>query len=82
MHSLLGEPTGQGWIQLFELATALVLSALIGLERELRQKSLADHRRGYGGRRGPAGARGGDDGRLLRRCLRVHPALGLPASAG
>jgi putative Mg2+ transporter-C (MgtC) family protein len=39
MHSLLGEPTGQGWIQLFELATALVLSALIGLERELRQKS-------------------------------------------
>ena len=26
MHALLGEPTGQGWIQLFELATALVLS--------------------------------------------------------
>jgi putative Mg2+ transporter-C (MgtC) family protein len=39
MESLLGEPTGQGWLQLFELAVALVLSALIGLERELRQKS-------------------------------------------
>jgi putative Mg2+ transporter-C (MgtC) family protein len=39
MRALLGEPTGQGWLQLFELGSALVLSALIGLERELRQKS-------------------------------------------
>ncbi|MGA5760532.1 MgtC/SapB family protein [Nonomuraea bangladeshensis] len=30
---------GQGWIQLGELALALLLSALIGLERESRQKS-------------------------------------------
>ncbi len=34
-----GEPSGQGWLQLGELASAFVLSALIGLERELRQKS-------------------------------------------
>jgi putative Mg2+ transporter-C (MgtC) family protein len=34
-----GEPTGQGWTQIGELALALVLSAAIGLERELRQKS-------------------------------------------
>jgi putative Mg2+ transporter-C (MgtC) family protein len=39
MSSLLGEPSGQGWLQVFELAVALVLSALIGLERELRRKS-------------------------------------------
>src|SRR6202453_2517791 len=38
-RSLLGEPTGQGWVQLAELALAFVLSALIGLEREIRQKS-------------------------------------------
>ena len=38
-RSLLGEPTGQGWIQLSELALAFVLSASIGLEREMRQKS-------------------------------------------
>src|SRR3954471_18807516 len=30
---------GQGWAQVFELGLALVLSAAIGLERELRQKS-------------------------------------------
>lgn len=36
---LLGEPKGQGWLQMGELASAFVLSALIGLERELRQKS-------------------------------------------
>jgi len=30
---------GQGWMQLAELALASLLSALIGLERELRQKS-------------------------------------------
>jgi putative Mg2+ transporter-C (MgtC) family protein len=34
-----GEPTGQGWPQIGELALALVLSAAIGMERELRQKS-------------------------------------------
>ena len=34
-----GEPTGQGWTQLGELGLALVLSAAIGLEREVRQKS-------------------------------------------
>ncbi len=34
-----GEPTGQGWMQIGELALAFVLSALIGLEREIRQKS-------------------------------------------
>lgn len=31
--------TGQGWLQLEELLLAFVLSALVGLERELRQKS-------------------------------------------
>jgi len=35
---LFGE-TGQGWLQLAELAMAFVLCALVGLERELRQKS-------------------------------------------
>jgi putative Mg2+ transporter-C (MgtC) family protein len=34
-----GEPSGQGWAQVFELLTALVLCSLIGLERELKQKS-------------------------------------------
>jgi putative Mg2+ transporter-C (MgtC) family protein len=38
-RSLLGEPTGQGWVQLAELALAFILSASIGLEREIRQKS-------------------------------------------
>lgn len=33
------EPTGQGWVQMVELAVAFGLSALIGLERELRHKS-------------------------------------------
>jgi len=33
------EPYGQSWSQLAELGMALVLSALIGLEREYRQKS-------------------------------------------
>ena len=32
-------PYGQGWQQLGDLAVAFVLSTLIGLERELRQKS-------------------------------------------
>jgi putative Mg2+ transporter-C (MgtC) family protein len=36
--SVFGSP-GQGWIQLSELAIAFILSALIGLEREYRQKS-------------------------------------------
>ena len=35
-----GEPTGQGWVQVGELAIALALSAAIGLEREIRQKSV------------------------------------------
>ena len=39
MNLFLGEPTGQTWLQLAELGLAFVLSALIGLERELRQKS-------------------------------------------
>src|SRR6202012_5521352 len=34
-----GEPIGQSWLQLSELALAFVLSALIGLEREVGQKS-------------------------------------------
>ena len=38
-RSLLGEPTGQGWVQLAELGLAFILSASIGLEREIRQKS-------------------------------------------
>ncbi len=37
--ALFGEPTGQGWTQLAELGIALVLSGLIGLERELRGKA-------------------------------------------
>jgi putative Mg2+ transporter-C (MgtC) family protein len=36
---LLGEPMGQSWVQLSELALAFILSASIGLEREIRQKS-------------------------------------------
>ncbi|MGH6811970.1 MAG: MgtC/SapB family protein, partial [Methylocella sp.] len=31
--------TGQGWLQVEELTLALVLSGLVGLEREMRQKS-------------------------------------------
>ena len=38
-HILFAEPIGQSWIQLSELALAFFLSALIGLEREMRQKS-------------------------------------------
>jgi putative Mg2+ transporter-C (MgtC) family protein len=34
-----GEPSGQGWTQVAELLLALVLCSLIGLERELKQKS-------------------------------------------
>lgn len=34
-----GEATGQGWSQIGELGLAFVLSAAIGLEREVRQKS-------------------------------------------
>src|SRR6202167_4783697 len=33
------EPKGQSWLQLAELTLALVLSSLIGLEREFRAKS-------------------------------------------
>lgn len=42
MHAQLlafGEPSGQGWTQIGELALAFLLSSLIGLEREVRQKS-------------------------------------------
>jgi putative Mg2+ transporter-C (MgtC) family protein len=34
-----GEQVGQGWLQISELSLAFVLSALIGLEREIHQKS-------------------------------------------
>jgi putative Mg2+ transporter-C (MgtC) family protein len=33
------ENAGQGWVQLAELGLAFVLSALIGVEREIRHKS-------------------------------------------
>ena len=36
---IFGEPTGQGLRQIAELGTAFTLSALIGLEREIRRKS-------------------------------------------
>jgi putative Mg2+ transporter-C (MgtC) family protein len=36
---LYAEPVGQSWLQLGELAMALILSSLIGLEREFRAKS-------------------------------------------
>jgi putative Mg2+ transporter-C (MgtC) family protein len=42
MHLLaagLGDASGQGWLQVGELALAFALSSLIGLEREWRQKS-------------------------------------------
>src|ERR1700722_11961310 len=39
MGTSLGEPIGQTWLQLAELGLAFILSALIGVERELRQKS-------------------------------------------
>jgi putative Mg2+ transporter-C (MgtC) family protein len=38
-HSVLAVASGQGWKQLGELGLAFVLSSLIGLEREWRQKS-------------------------------------------
>ena len=37
---LFGEPIGQSWLQLSELALAFVLSALIGLEREKKSAGL------------------------------------------
>jgi putative Mg2+ transporter-C (MgtC) family protein len=39
LSTFLGQPVGQGWSQFAELGLALLLSALIGLEREMRQKS-------------------------------------------
>lgn len=36
---MFAEPSGQGWQQIGELVLALVLCSLIGLERELKQKS-------------------------------------------
>ena len=38
-QGVFGEPTGQGWLQIGELGVAFVLSAIIGLERELKQKA-------------------------------------------
>ena len=38
-NMLFPEPLGQGLLQFAELGLALVLSALIGLERKIRQKS-------------------------------------------
>lgn len=38
MHESFGL-VGQGWLQLGELALAFILSALVGLEREMRQKA-------------------------------------------
>lgn len=35
----IGESAGQGWVQIGELGMAFLLSALIGLEREIRHKS-------------------------------------------
>ena len=35
----IGETAGQGWVQIGELGMAFLLSALIGLEREIRHKS-------------------------------------------
>ena len=42
-HILFAEPIGQSWIQLSELALAFFLSALIGLEREMRQKTISSY---------------------------------------
>lgn len=39
MTLLAAEPNGQTWLQVGELGLAFLLSALIGLERELRQRS-------------------------------------------
>ncbi|HEV7727268.1 MAG: putative Mg2+ transporter-C (MgtC) family protein [Modestobacter sp.] len=39
MTLLAAEPNGQTWVQVGELGLAFLLSALIGLEREIRQKS-------------------------------------------
>lgn len=39
MLEVFGQSTGQGWLQIAELGAALVLSAVIGLEREFRQKN-------------------------------------------
>src|SRR5579864_6528302 len=39
MNALLGDPSGQTCLQLADLGIAFLLSALIGLEREIRQKS-------------------------------------------
>ncbi|WP_369216623.1 MgtC/SapB family protein, partial [Streptomyces flavofungini] len=33
------EPSGQGWVQAAEFGVAFVLSSVIGLEREIRQKA-------------------------------------------
>jgi putative Mg2+ transporter-C (MgtC) family protein len=38
-HPLLALTAGEGWRQVGELGLAFVLSSLIGLEREIRQKA-------------------------------------------
>ncbi|TWP36849.1 MgtC/SapB family protein [Leekyejoonella antrihumi] len=39
IHAAFDEPVGQGWTQIGELAIAFGLSAVIGLERELKQRA-------------------------------------------
>jgi putative Mg2+ transporter-C (MgtC) family protein len=39
VEAAFAEPTGEGWTQIGEFAVAFVLSAAIGLEREVKQKS-------------------------------------------
>ncbi|WP_183320932.1 MgtC/SapB family protein [Flexivirga oryzae] len=39
MHAMLGTTHGQGWLQVEELLLAFVLSAVVGLERQIRGKA-------------------------------------------
>ncbi|MGH3470783.1 MAG: MgtC/SapB family protein, partial [Nocardioidaceae bacterium] len=39
VQAAFGEPIGQGWTQVAEFGIAFGLSALIGLERELKQRA-------------------------------------------
>src|SRR6202021_801409 len=45
----IGQVPGQGWLQLSELGLAFLLSALIGIEREIRQKSAGFETYTWGG---------------------------------
>jgi putative Mg2+ transporter-C (MgtC) family protein len=53
----IGEQAGQGWVQIGELGMAFLLSAIIGLEREIRHKSagLRAYACGFFGRAHHAG---------------------------